>query len=85
VVPVTAHAETLAGKYIESGVAVEMFCADALHVAIASTHGMEYLVSWNFRHIVNVRTGRLVDSVNVWLGKQVFRAGSCSGLNAMLV
>lgn len=26
---------------------------DAFHIAIASIHGMDYLLSWNFRHIVN--------------------------------
>ena len=28
---------------------------DALHVAIAAVHGMDYLISWNCRHIVNAR------------------------------
>jgi len=65
VLPVTADAEALARKYVESGVVVETFYVDALHLAIASTHGMDYLVSWNFRHIVNVRTRSLVASVNV--------------------
>lgn len=26
---------------------------DALHVAIAAVHGMDYLISWNCKHIVN--------------------------------
>lgn len=26
---------------------------DALHVALASVHGMDYLISWNCKHIVN--------------------------------
>jgi hypothetical protein len=26
---------------------------DALHVAIATVHGMDYLLTWNFRHIAN--------------------------------
>jgi hypothetical protein len=26
---------------------------DALHVAVAAVHGMDYLISWNCRHIVN--------------------------------
>jgi predicted nucleic acid-binding protein len=28
--------------------------ADALHIALAAAHGMDYLVSWNCRHIANV-------------------------------
>jgi predicted nucleic acid-binding protein len=27
--------------------------ADALHIALAAVHGMEYLVTWNCRHIAN--------------------------------
>jgi len=42
----------------------ETYYSDALHLAVASVHGMDYLVSWNFRHIVNVRTRALVSSVN---------------------
>ena len=26
---------------------------DAIHIAIAATNGIEYLVTWNFRHIAN--------------------------------
>jgi len=65
VLPVTQQASDLARKYIEAGVVVETFYSDALHLAIASANGMDYLVSWNFRHIVNVRTRTLVSTVNV--------------------
>ena len=61
----TQEARDLARKYVEAGVVVETFFVDALHLAIASAHGMNYLVSWNFRHIVNVRTRSLVTTVNV--------------------
>ena len=30
--------------------------ADALHIAVAAVHGMDYLVSWNCTHIANART-----------------------------
>jgi hypothetical protein len=26
---------------------------DAYHIAVAATHGMEYLLTWNCRHIAN--------------------------------
>lgn len=65
VLPITQQARDLARNYIEAGVVVETFSNDALHLAIASAHGMDYLVSWNFRHIVNVRTRALVGTVNV--------------------
>jgi hypothetical protein len=61
----TQEAQDLARKYVEAGVVVETFYSDALHLAIASTHDMDYLIGWNFRHIVNVRTRALVTTVNV--------------------
>lgn len=36
--------------------------------AVASASHVDALVSWNFRHLVNVRTRRAVHSVNVRLG-----------------
>ncbi len=41
---------------------------DLRHVAVASTARVDALVSWNFRHLVNVRTRRSVHSVNLRLG-----------------
>jgi len=29
---------------------------DALHIAIAAVHGMEFLVTWNCKHIANAVT-----------------------------
>jgi predicted nucleic acid-binding protein len=65
ILPTTEEAHALARKYVEAGVVVETYSVDALHLAIASTSGMEYLVSWNFRHIVNTRTRSLVATVNL--------------------
>ena len=36
---------------------------DALHVAVAAVHRMEYLVTWNVRHIANAETRRRVEAV----------------------
>ena len=33
---------------------------DALHIAIAATQGMDFLLTWNFRHINNAETRRLI-------------------------
>ena len=34
---------------------------DALHVAVAAVHGVEYLLSWNCRHIANATIRRAID------------------------
>ena len=45
----------LAEGYIERGIFHRKYMADAIHVAIAAVHKMDYLVTWNFGHIANVR------------------------------
>lgn len=45
----------LAEGYIERGIFHRKFMADAVHVAIASFYKIDYLVTWNFGHIANVR------------------------------
>lgn len=36
---------------------------DALHIAISAVNGLEYLVSWNFKHIVNPKTRVAIERV----------------------
>ncbi len=45
----------LAEGYIERGIFHRKFMADAIHVALASYYKIDYLVTWNFGHIANVR------------------------------
>ena len=45
----------LAEGYIERGIFQRKYIADAVHVALASFHKIDYLVTWNFGHIANVR------------------------------
>lgn len=40
------------------------YVADANHVAVAVTHGVGFLASWNFKHLVKVKTRREVNLVN---------------------
>jgi hypothetical protein len=46
---------------------------DALHIAIATTCGCDVILSWNFRHIVNMRAITAVDSVNIHQGYRTLR------------
>ncbi len=45
----------LAEGYISRGIFQRKFMADAIHVALASYHKIDYLVTWDFGHIANVR------------------------------
>ncbi len=54
-VELTDEATILADGYIARGIFHRKYIADALHVAIASVHKIDYLVTWNFGHLANVR------------------------------
>jgi len=54
-VDLSEEAAILAEGYIARGIFNRKYIADALHVAIASFHKIDYLVTWNFGHLANVR------------------------------
>ena len=58
----------LAKAYIINNIFSEKYIDDALHTAFASFYEINYLISWNFEHIVKVKTRRLVNSVNILNG-----------------
>ena len=58
----------LAKAYIEKEIFSEKYIDDALHVAMASYYEISYLVSWNYEHLVKVKTRKLVNSVNILEG-----------------
>lgn len=56
--------ETLADEYIHYGAVPESYAEDAYHIAIAVIYEMDFLLSWNFRHIVRRKTKDIVRMVN---------------------
>jgi hypothetical protein len=53
-VEMTPEAEHLANKYVEAGVVGKTSLTDCQHIAIATLYQADILVSWNFKHIVNL-------------------------------
>lgn len=43
----------LAEKLVNGGLIPAKAASDAIHIAVASVHEMDYLVTWNFKHIAN--------------------------------
>ena len=37
---------------------------DTVHIAIASCYAIDAIVSWNFRHIVNLKTMKMIHEIN---------------------
>ena len=50
---ITEDAHDLANALTASGAVPASEPRDALHIAIAAVHGVHYLVTWNFKHILN--------------------------------
>ena len=53
VLQVSQAAELLAIRLMKSGGIPRQAPEDALHIAIATVHGMDYLLTWNCKHIAN--------------------------------
>ena len=58
----------LADAYLEAGVVPEKKAEDALHVAYATVFEMDFLLSWNFKHLANIRREARFLAVNETLG-----------------
>lgn len=49
----TEEVGSLAQNLIRAGLVPEKAASDAVHIAVASVHQMNYNVTWNFKHIAN--------------------------------
>lgn len=65
---VDIETEELAERYIKEGIIPVRYRSDALHIAVAVTNGIEAIVSWNFEHIVKLKTRIMVNGINRLLG-----------------
>lgn len=60
---VTDQANTLAKDLLKQRVVPKNSAEDALHIGIAAAAGMEYLLTWNFKHINNAETKTMIAKV----------------------
>ena len=56
----TEDALNLARDLAYRGIVPETATEDAFHIAVATVHGMDYLLTWNCRHIANARMRQAV-------------------------
>ncbi len=64
-VEITEEINTLAEEYVNEKVVGETSIDDCRHIACATINKVDYLVSWNFKHIVNVFRIRGYNSINI--------------------
>lgn len=55
--------DELAHKVIEGFAIPKTEPRDVIHISLAAINGLEYLVSWNFKHIVNPTTRSAIERV----------------------
>lgn len=68
IVHLSNEAIVLATEYVNAGVVGEKSKTDALHVAVATIASTEMIVSWNFKHIVNVKKIHGYNAINLLNG-----------------
>lgn len=59
----TQEAEALASALLKAAAIPAKAAIDAAHVALATVHGIDYLLTWNCTHIANAVTRPLIESV----------------------
>ena len=70
VLEVLPEANVLAQKLIDAGAVPRNSELDAQHIAVATAHGVDYLVSWNHKHIVNENKREHINSICQEVGFQ---------------
>ena len=73
---VNDEAVKLARRYIDENVVGKTSFDDCVHIALATIHKVDILVSWNFKHIVNIYRIRGYNSVNLRSGYQTLEIRS---------
>jgi len=68
ILSIDEESRRLANEYVKHGAIPAEYSEDALHIALSTLNAIDYLLSWNFRHIVKVKTRRIVNMVNLSLG-----------------
>ena len=68
VLEVTDETEQLAALYIERGVVPASKKDDALHVGVATHYEIDAVVTWNYRHLANLRKSEIFNAVNLGSG-----------------
>ncbi len=59
----TAEALALAKELVQAGALPAKAADDALHIAMAATQGVPYLLTWNCRHMANATMRRVIESI----------------------
>lgn len=62
---VTQESIDLATEYLKEKVVGQTSADDCIHIATATINKVDLLISWNFKHIVNIQRIRGYNSINI--------------------
>ncbi len=65
--PIRAEIEEIVAAYISHSLMPRDAVGDALHLALASFYGCDYLLTWNCKHLANANKYRHIRRINVML------------------
>jgi len=68
---VTEDAESLTQAIIAAGILPHHVVRDAAHVAVAAVHAIDYLLTWNCKHLANAQMARRIGLVCGKLGHRM--------------
>ena len=60
---VTKEVEYLSARFLDGGVIPKKAGRDATHIAISAVHGIEFLMTWNCKHIANASIIRRLERI----------------------
>lgn len=60
---VTDEVVALSKALVQGGALPAKALGDSLHVAVSAVHGVDYLLTWNYRHLDNAETKPIIRSV----------------------
>jgi len=66
--PSSAEAEALADVYVNEGVIPLKYRTDGVHIALTAVFNLDFIVSYNFKHIVKRKTVEMTELINYRAG-----------------
>jgi hypothetical protein len=68
---ITVTAESLTRAIMAAGILPPHAFPDAVHVAVSAIHAVDYLLTWNCKHLANAQIGRRIAVVCQKLGNRM--------------
>ena len=67
----TDEVASLADRLLTKGVLPAKAARDAVHIAVATVHRMDYLLTWNFKHIANGHVRKMANRLFQQAGYEI--------------